>query len=96
MSWLLILVPALGTASFTLEVIVVVLSYYILFCHVWLSPRSLFLSSERQKGSGPGGGGGRDELGGAAEGETVIMLYCMRKQPIFNKRENVFKEVQLY
>lgn len=40
--------------------------------------------------------GGRDELGGAAEGETVIILYCMRKQPIFNKRENVFKEVQLY
>lgn len=46
--------------------------FYILFCHVWLfSIRSLFFSSERQKGHGSRGEGrgSGEELGGVEEGE---------------------------
>jgi hypothetical protein len=34
----------------------------------------------------PDGMGGEEELGGAEGRETVIRIYCMRKESIFNKR----------
>lgn len=33
-----------------------------------------------------------EELGGEEEGETIIRMYCMRKEYIFNKRKNSKKE----
>ena len=69
---------------FSLNVVLFVLSYYILFCPVWLlSLSSLLFSKVRQKGSGSGGRGGGDKLGGIAGGKTVIGIYCMRKESIF-------------
>jgi hypothetical protein len=31
--------------------------------------------------------GDREELGGVEQGESVIRIYCMRKEHICNKRE---------
>ena len=45
-------VPSVGLPCPATRWSVLLLSYYILFCHVWLlSLRSLFFSNERQKGS---------------------------------------------
>jgi hypothetical protein len=57
-----------------------------------LSLRSLFFSNERQKGSGSGwktrwGGTGRSR-----RKENVFRLYCMRKESMFNKREEKRKD----
>lgn len=60
---------------------------YILFYHVWLlSLRSLLFSNERQEEIDPEGRGDGEELGVMARGETVLRIYCMRKESIFNKR----------
>lgn len=34
----------------------------------------------------PDGRGGREQLGGLEGGKTVIMIYLLRKESIFNKR----------
>lgn len=48
---------------------------YVLFCYVWLlSCRSLFFSTEKQKGSGSRGTGGMAELGGVEDAETVVRI----------------------
>jgi hypothetical protein len=46
---------------------------------------SLLFSNERQKGSGREERGSQEELGGVEE--TIIRLYCMKKENIFNKRK---------
>jgi hypothetical protein len=55
-------------------------SYYVLFCHISL--RILFFSRER-KGVDPEGRGGREELGEAEGRETIVRIYCMRKEFLF-------------
>lgn len=32
---------------------------------------------------------GGEELGGVVGGEAIIRAYCMRKESVFNKRENI-------
>lgn len=61
---------------------------HILFCSALLSSfRSLLFSKERQNGSGSGWEG-RGEEGGRAEGvKTVIRVYYVRKDSIFNNRK---------
>lgn len=67
---------------------VLVLSHYILFCHIWLSPsRSLFFSNETQKRNGSGREGRGGETGELKGVETVIKIWCLRKESIFNKRK---------
>lgn len=61
------------------------LSYNILFCYVWLlSFTSLFFYNERQQRSEFKMEGRRDrEVLGRVEGkETIIKIYCIRKEPI--------------
>lgn len=54
--------------------LLVFVSSYILFCHVWLlSPRSLIFSYERLKGSRS------REKGNLGIWRKVIMMYCIRK-----------------
>lgn len=45
-----------------------------------------------KKGMDLEGKRGGEELGGVEEGETVIRVYCMVKQSIFNKRGKESKE----
>ena len=54
---------------------------------MFLSLRSLFFSNERQRGSGSGGEEGGKELGGVEEGETVIRIYYVREESIFNNKK---------
>jgi hypothetical protein len=61
-----------------------------------LSPKSQFFSTDRQKGSGSDGRGGREELGRTERGETVIRIYCRRKESILvNGEEMTLKEKSL-
>ena len=39
-----------------------------------------------RKGVDPNGRGGRDQLARREGGETVIMVYCMRKESVFDKK----------
>lgn len=55
------------------------------FCFTLYFIFSSLVSNERQTGSGSGGVGNGDELGGVREGETIIRIYCMRKESNFNK-----------
>lgn len=94
----LILMPSLGLFSccwFSLSnfnVMLFVFSY-ILFCYVLLlSLRSLFSSSERQKGNGSRWEGGGVEQGGVEGGETLSRMYHMSKESIFKKRGNTLKK----
>lgn len=48
-----------------------------------------FLMKDR-KGMGTEGRRGEEELAGAKAEETIIRLYCLRKESIFNKRKNLF------
>lgn len=72
----LILVPALGSLFLLLacciyfDMIVFISSFYILSCHVQLSLRSLFFSSETEREWIRMGGGG-EELEGVGVGRTV-------------------------
>lgn len=60
------------TTVFSSDMIDFDLSYYTLFCHVWLlSHIHLLFSNERQKESGPGG-------------EGTSKTHCMRKETMFN------------
>lgn len=62
-----------------------VISYYTLFCLVFLlSQRSLMFLNKRQKKSGPYGRGGEKELQGAEGGETRIRIHCIREETIFS------------
>jgi hypothetical protein len=57
-------------------------SHYILFFHVWfLSLRSLFFSNEKENGKGCG-----EDLAGVGRGETIIRIYYMRKESLYNKK----------
>lgn len=60
----------------------------------------LFFPTERQKESGSGGEGrgGEEELGRVEGAKTVIRLYCMRKEFIFNykKLKIVFSYLEDY
>lgn len=59
--------------------------YFILFCYVLLSLRSLLFSYERQREVEPDGREGREELEGLEGGQTVIGIYCLREESIFNE-----------
>lgn len=81
--WILSL--PLGLFSFCcllkLDVMCFVLSFYVLFCYVWLlALKILLFSNKRQQSSRSS----REELAGVEEGEAVIRIYCMRqKKSIF-------------
>lgn len=63
-------------------------SYYILCSLVWLLSLSiLFLSNERQMESGSRWEE-RQELGRADGGETIIRIYFIKKESIFNKKSS--------
>jgi hypothetical protein len=36
-----------------------------------------------------------EELGGTEGGKTVIRIYYLRKESIFNKKEKIFKNITL-
>lgn len=59
--------------------------YFILFCYVLLSLRSLLFSYERQREVEPDGREGREELEGLEGDQTVIGIYCLREESIFNE-----------
>lgn len=72
-----LLYPALIIRAFAL-------SYCVLFCPVWLSSLGgLLLSKEETEVRGVDLGG-REELGGVERRETVVRIYCVRKEPISN------------
>lgn len=50
----------------------------------------MFFSNDR-KGTDLNGSEGGKELGGVQGGGTVIKIYCLRKESIFNKRGNLKK-----
>lgn len=59
------------------------LSYCIL-CHVWLlSLRGLLSSERKQRRCGSGDRRGMD-LGGMDGGETMVGMFCMREESVFN------------
>lgn len=51
-----------------------------------LSLGVLLFSEGRQKGSGSRERGGRGKLGGVEIGETIVRIYRIRGESIFNKR----------
>jgi len=58
----------------------------LLLCCYLLAAHS-FLMNDRN-GMVPEGRGGEEEARGVEGGTTVIRIHCMRKESIFNKREN--------
>jgi hypothetical protein len=54
-----------------------------------LSLRSLFISRRDKNGVALNGRGCKKELGEVEEKETVIKIYCVRKESIFNKKEEI-------
>lgn len=86
---LLTLVPVLDVLSLLLgchvqlqyDSFCFILLYFVLL----LSLKSLVFTNERQKGSGSRGGW--EELGGIERGETIIRIYYVVKESIFNKRK---------
>lgn len=64
------------------HVMILHLSYSILLCGIWLSPRSLFYSNERNGVNSDGRRGG-EELGG----EELQSRYVLWKESHFNKRK---------
>lgn len=86
-SWTFSWALSLGWVALSnFDVMVLFSSYYILFCYDPLEACSLLM--RRKKGSGSGWEGSGEKLGGVEGGETVIGIYCMRKESIFNKRKN--------
>lgn len=68
-------------------------SYYLLYLHLLYFTLShlCVASNERQKGGGTERRGGmREELKGIEGGKIIFRIDCMRKECIFNTRENVF------
>lgn len=81
--WSLTLLPAFGTLSLLLVYCVQLqynsfaLSFYIVFCRAWLlSLRNRLFSIKRQKGDGPGGKGGEEEMG-IEERDNTIRIQCV-------------------
>jgi hypothetical protein len=67
--------------------VIFILSHCVLFCYILLSsPRNLFFSNYRQKGSTSGVEGSGEELGGVEGRETGFRLHGMRKESAFNER----------
>lgn len=95
----LILMPSLGLvsccwiSSSNFDVMLFGFSYILCCCVLLLSLRSLFFSSERQKGNGSRWEGGGVEQGGIEGGETLIRMYPMSKASIFKQRGNTLKKV---
>lgn len=52
----------------------------------YLSEAFYFLVRDR-RGSGFGGIGGGQKVGGVEGGETLIWIYCVRKEPVCCKRK---------
>lgn len=65
---------------------------FILYFVLLLSFRSLFFSKERQKGNGSRWEGVGEEQRGVEGGETLIRMYHMSKESIFEKRGNTLKK----
>lgn len=77
--------------------IILVLPYFILLCHLWiLSLRSLFLTNKRYNGSESKGKGRWEELGGIEGKDSVIRIYFMRKESNFNKRKKESNDSNAY
>lgn len=87
----LIRVPALGTPFLLLdchvqlgyESLLLYLIYLIIFCFVMIDCyilKAYFLLMRDRKGMDPEGGRGGEELGGLEGGDTVIRIYCIRKE----------------
>lgn len=49
------------------------------------SPGGLSFSEEETEGSGSEGVGIWEELGGVEQEKTVVRIYCMREESLFNK-----------
>ena len=86
----LTLLPALGThfllAMFRLD------AYLVLLCLVFFFPhlkKNLLEDCSFQKGNRGvvdlGEGGYLGQLGGVQRGKTMVRMYCMREESIFNK-----------
>lgn len=75
---LLVPYPVLFSFSFVLSYSDVLL----IFCYT-------IFSSERKKGEDLDRMGGREELGGTVEGETIIRLYYVEKNYFQYKKKNV-------
>lgn len=74
---------------FNIDVMIFVLSYYTLFCLVFLlSHRSLLFPKEGRKGMHPQRRGGGKEPQGVEGGETEIRIHCIRKETISNNSTN--------
>lgn len=64
-----------------------VLSYWFLFCCVWLlSLVDLLLSERKQSGRGSGEWAGEGELGGLEGGNTVVRIYCMKEESVLHRK----------
>lgn len=62
----------------------VLIDFFVIF---WLlSLRKLLFSDGRKKGNGPSGRGGKEKLGGVEGGDTVVRIYCIRKE-LFSLKE---------
>jgi hypothetical protein len=73
------------------DMMVIVLSYYILFCYVLLlSLRSLLFSNEREKGSKSRWEERWGGTGGVEREKTIFILFCMNKESMFNKSGNFY------
>ena len=81
-SWALFLC---WVALSSFDVMVLFFSCYILYYYYPLEACSFLM--RRKKGSGSGWEGSGEELGGVEGGETIIGIYCMKKESIFNKRQ---------
>ena len=84
--------PPVGLSCLAFGMKAFALSYCALFCHVWLlSPEGLLSFKERQTGSASRGGGERAKVGGklgeVEGGKTVVRMYCVREESIFNKNK---------
>lgn len=62
---------------------IIIIFYFVMFGCYLLAARS-FLMKDRKGGDLEGKGGG-EELGEVRRGETLIRIYCMGRESIFNK-----------
>ena len=77
----------------SLDVMVFVLSYYTLFCHVgWCLLKACSFLMRDRKGVDSEGRGDREELEGVRGRITGIKIYYIRKDSLFNNRENGWEE----
>lgn len=76
-----------------LDMIVLVLSYDILLCFIVISKKLYLLVRDRKRGD-PDWRWAGEELEGVEEGETIQIL-SMRKESMFDKRENIWNWKEL-